>query len=46
MKIKDILAQDKPVLSLEVFPPKEEAAFEPVKAAAFEIAKLSPAFMS
>lgn len=46
MKIKDILAQDKPVLSFEVFPPKEEAAFEPVKAAAFEIAKLSPAFMS
>ena len=46
MKIKDILAQEKPVLSFEVFPPKEEAAFEPVKAAAFEIAKLSPAFMS
>ena len=46
MKIKDILAQDKPVLSFEVFPPKEEAAFEPVEAAAFEIAKLSPAFMS
>ena len=34
------------MLSFEVFPPKEEAAFEPVKAAAFEIAKLSPAFMS
>ena len=46
MKIKDILAQEKPVLSFEVFPPKEEAAFEPVEAAAFEIAKLSPAFMS
>ena len=46
MKIKDILAQDNPVLSFEVFPPKEEAAFEPVEAAAFEIAKLSPAFMS
>lgn len=46
MKIKDILAQDKPVLSFEVFPPKEEAAFESVEAAAFEIAKLSPAFMS
>ena len=46
MTIKDILAQEKPVLSFEVFPPKEEAAFEPVEAAAFEIAKLSPAFMS
>lgn len=46
MKIKEILAQDKPVLSFEVFPPKEEAAFETVEAAAFEIAKLSPAFMS
>ena len=34
------------MLSFEVFPPKEEAAFEPVEAAAFEIAKLSPAFMS
>ena len=46
MKIKDILAQDKPVLSFEVFPPKEESAFETVETAAFEIAKLSPAFMS
>ena len=46
MKIKDILAQDKPVLSFEVFPPKEESGFESVEAAAFEIAKLSPAFMS
>ena len=46
MKIKDILAQDRPVLSFEVFPPKEESSFEPVEAAAFEIAKLSPAFMS
>ncbi len=46
MKIKDILAQDKPVLSFEVFPPKEESAFDSVEEAAFEIAKLSPAFMS
>ncbi len=46
MKIKEILAQEKPVLSFEVFPPKEASAFEPVEAAAFEIAKLSPAFMS
>lgn len=46
MKIRDILAQGKPVLSFEVFPPKEESAFEAVEKAAFEIAALSPAFMS
>lgn len=46
MKIKEILAQDKPVLSFEVFPPKQQNAFETVEKAAFDIAKLSPAFMS
>ena len=46
MKIKDILKQEKPVLSFEVFPPKKEDADESVEAAASEIAKLSPAFMS
>ena len=46
MKIKEILAGDKPVLSFEVFPPKKESAYETVEAAASEIAKLSPSFMS
>ena len=46
MKIKDILAQGKPTLSFEVFPPKTEAAYESVEAAAKEIAKLKPSFMS
>lgn len=46
MKIKDILAQEKPVLSFEVFPPKKEDAYESVEKAASEIAKLSPSFMS
>lgn len=46
MKIKDILAQEKPVLSFEVFPPKKEDAYETVEKAAAEIAKLSPSFMS
>ena len=46
MKIKDILAKDKPSLSFEVFPPKNETAFESVKTATEEIAKLRPAFMS
>ena len=46
MKIRDILAQGKPTLSFEVFPPKTEAAYESVEAAAKEIAKLKPSFMS
>lgn len=46
MKIKDILAQEKPVLSFEVFPPKKEDAYETVEKATAEIAKLSPSFMS
>lgn len=46
MRIKDILAQEKPVLSFEVFPPKKESAYESVERAAAEIAKLSPSFMS
>lgn len=46
MKIKDILSQGKPTLSFEVFPPKTEDKYESVEAAATEIAKLSPSFMS
>ena len=46
MKITALLAQKKPMLSMEVFPPKTETAFESVKAATEEIAKLRPAFMS
>ncbi|MEY8393267.1 methylenetetrahydrofolate reductase [NAD(P)H] [Lachnospiraceae bacterium 45-P1] len=46
MKIRDILAQEKPVLSFEVFPPKRDDAYEVVGKAASEIAKLSPSFMS
>lgn len=46
MKIKDILAQGKPTLSFEVFPPKTEANYESVDKAAREIAKLKPSFMS
>ena len=40
MKIRDILAQEKPVLSFEVFPPKKESAYESVEKAAAEIAGL------
>lgn len=46
MKIKDILAQGKPTLSFEVFPPKTEDKYESVEAAALAIAKLQPSFMS
>ena len=46
MKITNILKEGKPSLSFEVFPPKTDAAFDSVKAATEEIAKLRPAFMS
>ena len=44
MKIRDILAEGKPTLSFEVFPPKTQDAFASVERAAEEIAKLDPAF--
>lgn len=46
MKIIDLLNKEKFTLSFEVFPPKAESAFESVKTATEEIAKLNPAFMS
>lgn len=46
MKLIDILKEDKLSLSFEVFPPKTDSAFESVKTATEEIAKLHPAFMS
>ena len=46
MKITEILNKNTPLLSFEVFPPKTETAFESVKTATEEIAKLRPAFMS
>ena len=46
MKISQILNDDRLSLSFEVFPPKTDTAFESVKYATEEIAKLSPSFMS
>ncbi|MBQ2389089.1 MAG: methylenetetrahydrofolate reductase [Clostridia bacterium] len=46
MKIIDLLNSQQLSLSFEVFPPKTETAFESVKEATEEIAKLKPAFMS
>ena len=46
MKLINLLKQDTPSLSFEVFPPKVDAKFDSVKAATEEIARLKPAFVS
>ena len=46
MKITEALKGDGFSLSFEVFPPKTDSAFESVRTATEEIAKLRPAFMS
>ena len=46
MKLTEIFNQNKYSLSFEVFPPKTDDAYDSVKTATEEIAKLSPAFMS
>ena len=46
MKIKDLLAKGVPSVSFEVFPPKKDAPFEPVKEAVARLARLGPSFIS
>ncbi len=46
MKLSELFNSDKLSLSFEVFPPKTDTAFESVKHATEEIAKLRPSFMS
>ncbi|MBP5662260.1 MAG: methylenetetrahydrofolate reductase, partial [Clostridia bacterium] len=46
MKITDIINRNRLSLSFEVFPPKTETAFDSVKTAVEQIARLKPAFMS
>ena len=46
MKIKDLLAKGSPSVSFEVFPPKKDALFEPVKEAVARLARLNPSFIS
>ena len=46
MKIIDLFNDSSQVLSFEVFPPKSNTAFESVRLATEEIAKLNPSFMS
>jgi len=46
MKLSQLFSQNKLSLSFEVFPPKTDSAFDTVKFATEEIAKLRPSFMS
>ncbi|MBO5898557.1 MAG: methylenetetrahydrofolate reductase [NAD(P)H] [Clostridia bacterium] len=46
MKLSELFSQDKLSLSFEVFPPKTDSAFDSVKHATEEIARLHPSFMS
>ena len=46
MKISEIYKEDKPTLSLEVFPPKTSEVFDKVSQAVNEVADLKPDFMS
>lgn len=46
MKLTEIINGKKPSLSFEVFPPKTSDAFDGVKKATEEIAKLKPSYMS
>jgi methylenetetrahydrofolate reductase (NADPH) len=46
MKLSELFTQEKLSLSFEVFPPKTDSAFDSVKTATEEIAKLRPSFMS
>ena len=46
MKLIDGLKNDKPTLSFEVFPPKNETTLEDVMATTQQIAALRPAFVS
>jgi len=46
MKISQVLLQSELSISFEVFPPKTDSAFDTVKTATEEIAKLQPSFMS
>ena len=46
MKLTEILSNNTPQMSFEVFPPKTTTSFESVRAAVEKIAELRPSFMS
>ena len=46
MKIRDILASGRPSVSFEIFPPRKDSPFEPVRTAVARLALQKPSFMS
>jgi methylenetetrahydrofolate reductase (NADPH) len=46
MKITELLSRPRPTLSFEVFPPKKDGDYAPIRAAVEDIAALKPDFMS
>jgi methylenetetrahydrofolate reductase (NADPH) len=46
MKISDVLSRGRPQVSFEVFPPRKDAPFGPVKEAIEKLAREKPSFMS
>ena len=46
MKIRDILRDERPHISFEVFPPKKDSGYDSVLAATKKIAALKPSFIS
>lgn len=46
MKIKDILTSGRPSVSFEIFPPRKDSPFAPVREAAARLALEKPSFMS
>ena len=46
MKVSELIGQEIPTLSFEVFPPKKDTDFADVEKAAFGIADLQPSYMS
>lgn len=46
MKIKDLFIKDKPLFSLEIFPPKKTSPIETIYSTLDELVKVRPAFIS
>ena len=46
MKIRDVLASEKPTISFEVFPPKQDTDFAEVERAVLALAAMHPEYMS
>lgn len=46
MKVIDVINSENPTISMEVFPPKQEAKYASIEKATEEIAALKPGFMS